>query len=59
MMSRINITLVSAAALIALTQTARADLQICSRMSYVVEAAIAIEDQRARIAAIHQAKPAQ
>jgi len=47
MMSRINITLVSAAALIALTQTARADLQICSRMSYVVEAAIAIEDKGA------------
>src|SRR5215218_3977513 len=47
MMSRINITLVSVAALIAVTQPARADLQICSRMSYVVEAAIAIEDKGA------------
>jgi uncharacterized membrane protein len=45
MTTRINITLVSVAALIALTQPARADLQICSRMSYVVEAAIAIEDK--------------
>src|SRR4029079_15443446 len=47
MTSRINITLISAAALIALTLPARADLQICSRMSYVVEAAIAIEDKGA------------
>jgi len=47
MMHKINITLVSVAALIALTQPTRADLQICSRMSYVVEAAIAIEDKGA------------
>src|SRR3954469_6925348 len=33
------------AALGALAQPARADLQICSRMSYVVEAAIAVEDK--------------
>ena len=33
--------------MIALTLPARADLQICSRMSYVVEAAIAIEDKGA------------
>src|SRR6476619_3727269 len=32
---------------ITLTLPARADLQICSRMSYVVEAAIAIEDKGA------------
>src|SRR5258707_13582476 len=44
---RINITLISVSALIALTLPARADLQICSRMSYVVEAAIAIEDKGA------------
>ena len=31
----------------ALVQPARADLQLCSRMSYVVEAAIAIEDKGA------------
>src|SRR5437868_2341522 len=47
MTTRINITLVSAAALIALTLPARADLQLCSRMSYVVEAAIAVEDKGA------------
>jgi uncharacterized membrane protein len=47
MTSRINIALASVAAVIALTQPARADLQICSRMSYVVEAAIAVEDQGA------------
>src|SRR5436305_15078290 len=47
MTSRINITLISVVALIALTLPARADLQICSRMSYVVEAAIAIEDKGA------------
>src|SRR3954452_21329950 len=47
MTHRITITLISAAALIALTLPARADLQICSRMSYVVEAAIAIEDKGA------------
>ena len=33
--------------MIALAQPARADLQLCSRMSYVVEAAIAIEDKGA------------
>lgn len=33
------------AALAALAAPARADLQLCSRMSYVVEAAIAIEDK--------------
>jgi uncharacterized membrane protein len=47
MTHRINITLVSVAALVALAEPARADLQICSRMSYVVEAAIAIEDKGA------------
>src|SRR3954466_3746849 len=35
------------AALTALAQPARADLQLCSRMSYVVEAAIAVEDKGA------------
>ena len=35
------------AALVAAAVPARADLQICSRMSYVVEAAIAIEDKGA------------
>ena len=39
--------LVALAATIALAQPAQADLQICSRMSYVVEAAIAIEDKGA------------
>jgi uncharacterized membrane protein len=47
MTSRINIALIPVAALIALTQPARADLQICSRMSYVVEAAIAVQDKGA------------
>src|SRR6267154_4901703 len=47
MTHRINIALISVAALIAVTLPARADLQICSRMSYVVEAAIAIEDKGA------------
>jgi uncharacterized membrane protein len=36
---------VALAALTTLATPARADLQICSRMSYVVEAAIAIEDK--------------
>src|SRR4029079_2930593 len=45
MTKRINIALIAVAALIALMQPARADLQICSRMSYVVEAALAIEDK--------------
>jgi uncharacterized membrane protein len=44
---RINIALISVAALIALTQPAHADLQLCSRMSYVVDAALAIEDKGA------------
>jgi uncharacterized membrane protein len=44
---RINIALATATALLALAQPAHADLQICSRMSYVVEAAIAIEDKGA------------
>src|SRR5258708_32619562 len=39
--------LVALAALVVVTAPARADLQICSRMSYVVEAAIAIEDKGA------------
>jgi uncharacterized membrane protein len=38
------------AALSALASPARADLQLCSRMSYVVEAAIAIEDKGASAA---------
>jgi uncharacterized membrane protein len=37
----------AAAALMALACPARADLRLCSRMSYVVEAAIAIEDKGA------------
>ena len=37
----------TAAVLGALASAARADLQLCSRMSYVVEAAIAIEDKGA------------
>jgi uncharacterized membrane protein len=44
---RINIPLMSVTALLALTQPAHADLQICSRMSYVVDAALAIEDKGA------------
>jgi uncharacterized membrane protein len=47
MTKRINIILIAVATLIALTQPARADLQLCSRMSYVVEAALAIEDKGA------------
>ena len=39
--------LVASAALGALADPARADLQICSRMSYMVEAAIAVEDKGA------------
>jgi uncharacterized membrane protein len=39
--------LLAPAALVVLTASARADLQLCSRMSYVVEAAIAIEDKGA------------
>jgi len=35
------------AAVAAFAQPARADLQLCSRMSYVVEAAIAVEDKGA------------
>ena len=38
---------VALTALCALAEPARADLQICSRMSYVVEAAIAVEDKGA------------
>jgi uncharacterized membrane protein len=38
---------VTVAALAAMAATAHADLQLCSRMSYVVEAAIAIEDKSA------------
>jgi uncharacterized membrane protein len=49
MAARLKALLLSAvaalAALAALAQPARADLQICSRMSYVVEAAIAVEDK--------------
>jgi len=37
----------TAAALAAFSSAARADFQLCSRMSYVVEAAIAIEDKGA------------
>jgi uncharacterized membrane protein len=51
MAARITTHLVSAlvalAAPVALASPARADLQICSRMSYVVEAALAIEDKGA------------
>jgi uncharacterized membrane protein len=39
--------LVALATLFALAEPARADLQICSRMSYVVETAIAVEDRGA------------
>ncbi len=45
MMARIIKPLVLAAALAAHASAARADLQLCSRLSYVVEAAIAIEDK--------------
>ena len=47
---RIRITthlILAFVALAAFAQPARADLQLCSRMSYVVEAAIAIEDKGA------------
>src|SRR5690349_24804560 len=37
--------ILAVAAFAALAAPARADLQLCSRMSYVVEAAIAIEDK--------------
>src|SRR4029078_6408242 len=47
MTKRINIALIAVAALIALMQPARADLQICSRISYVVEAPLGIEDKAA------------
>jgi uncharacterized membrane protein len=47
MTPRINTLAASVVSLMALVQPARADLQICSRMSYVVEAAIAIEDKGA------------
>ena len=51
MAARIGTHLTSAfvalAALLAIAQPAHADLQICSRMSYVVEAAIAVEDKGA------------
>ena len=39
--------LLAGAALVAIALPARADLQLCSRMSYVLEAAIAIEDRGA------------
>src|SRR5258708_8822664 len=39
--------LVALAALVVVTAPARADLQICSRMSYVVERAIAMEEEGA------------
>jgi len=44
---RLTPAIVALAALGALATPARADLQLCSRMSYVVEAAIAIEDKNA------------
>ena len=44
---RVHIPILTAAALSALASTARADLQICNRMSYVVETAIGIEDKGA------------
>jgi uncharacterized membrane protein len=47
MTPRINTLAASVVSLMTLVQPARADLQICSRMSYVVEAAIAIEDKGA------------
>jgi len=48
MATRITIpSILALAALVLLAQPARADLQICSRMSYVVEAAIAVEDKGA------------
>src|SRR2546425_12113336 len=44
---RITIRMVvpAAALLCALTAPARADLQLCNRMSYVVEAAVGVEDK--------------
>jgi uncharacterized membrane protein len=47
MVARLEILIASAAILAALAEPARADLQVCSRMSYVVEAAIAVEDKGA------------
>ena len=44
---RLTPAIVALAALGALATPARADLQLCNRMSYVVEAAIAIEDKSA------------
>src|SRR5262245_18973607 len=47
---RIRITthlILAVVALAAFARPARADLQLCSRMSYVVESAIAIEDKGA------------
>jgi uncharacterized membrane protein len=43
----ITLSIPALAALCALAHPAHADLQICSRMSYVVEAAIAVEDKGA------------
>ena len=45
--THLTFALAALAALMALVQPARADLQLCSRMSYVVEAAIAIEEKGA------------
>jgi len=47
MIARITKALLIAAALIATAGGARADLQLCSRMSYVLEVAIAVEDKGA------------
>jgi uncharacterized membrane protein len=44
---RTHILILTAAALSALAAPARADLQLCNRMSYVVETAIGIEDKGA------------
>src|SRR5687768_11700183 len=44
---RAHILILTAAALSALAAPARADLQLCNRMSYVVETAIGIEDKGA------------
>jgi uncharacterized membrane protein len=45
--TRASIAAATVAAALAFAPPARADLQICSRMSYVIEAAIAIEDKGA------------
>ena len=44
---RFKTLLIATAALCAVTASARADVQLCNRMSYVVETAVGIEDKGA------------